>query len=55
MDPLSVTASIVGILGAAGKVAELLRFIISTAKDAPQVVAALACEINEVQAALSSL
>jgi len=55
MDPLSVTASIVGILAAAGKLSELLRSIISTAKDAPQVVAALVCEINEVQAALSSL
>lgn len=55
MDPLSVTASIVGILAAAGELSELLRSIISTAKDAPQVVAALVCEINEVQAALLSL
>ncbi|PVI06946.1 hypothetical protein DM02DRAFT_649288 [Periconia macrospinosa] len=55
MDPLSVTASIVGILAASGKLSELLRSIISTAKDAPQVVTQLGCEINEVRAALSSL
>lgn len=55
MDPLSVTASIVGILAAAGKLTELLHGIISTAKDAPQVVTALLCETRDVQAALSSL
>jgi hypothetical protein len=55
MDPLSVTASIVGILTAAAKIGELLHVTISTAKDAPHVLTALACEVKEVQAALSSL
>jgi hypothetical protein len=55
MDPLSVTAGIVGILAAAGKVGELLHGTISTTKDAPRVLIALACEVKEVQAALSSL
>jgi hypothetical protein len=55
MDPLSVAASIVGILAAAGKVSELLQAVIFTAKDAPQVVNALLCEVKEVQAALWSL
>ncbi|KAL6705198.1 hypothetical protein ACN47E_007158 [Coniothyrium glycines] len=55
MDPLSVTASIVGILAAAGKIAELLHGTISTAKDAPRVVISLACEVQEVRTALSSL
>jgi hypothetical protein len=55
MDPLSVTAGIIGILAAAGKVGELLHGTISTVKDAPRVLVALACEVQEVQAALSSL
>lgn len=55
MDPLSVTASIVGILAAAGKVGELLHGAISTAKDAPRVLISLACEVQEVRAAVFSL
>ncbi|KAF2832706.1 hypothetical protein CC86DRAFT_401453 [Ophiobolus disseminans] len=55
MDPLSVTASIVGILAAAAKIGESLHGTISTAKDAPQVLTALDCEVREFQAALSSL
>lgn len=55
MDPLSVTASIVGILAAAGKISELLHTVISSAKEAPQVVTALVFEIKDVQAAFSSL
>ncbi|KAF2105386.1 hypothetical protein BDV96DRAFT_375446 [Lophiotrema nucula] len=55
MDPLSITASIVGILAAAGKLSELLSSIISTTKDAPQVVSALVHEVKDIQAALSSL
>ena len=55
MDPLSITASIVGILAAAGKLSELLSSIFSTTKDAPKVVNALMHEISDIQAALSSL
>lgn len=55
MDPLSVTASIVGILAAAGKISELLHFVVSTAKEAPGVVTALIVEINDVRAAVQSL
>jgi len=55
MDPLSVTASIVGILAAAAKIGESLHSTISVAKDAPQVLSALDCEVREIQAALSSL
>jgi hypothetical protein len=55
MDPLSITASIVGILAAASKVGELLKATISTAKDAPRVLVALASEVQQVRAALSSL
>ncbi|KAF2125096.1 hypothetical protein P153DRAFT_360706 [Dothidotthia symphoricarpi CBS 119687] len=55
MDPLSVTASIIGILAAAGKLYELLDSIISTTKDAPQVLTALARETHEVEAVVLSL
>ncbi|ORY08220.1 hypothetical protein BCR34DRAFT_570096 [Clohesyomyces aquaticus] len=55
MDPLSVTASIVGILAAAGKIAESLRVVISTAKEAPWVITALLAEVNDVHAVVSSL
>lgn len=55
MDPLSVTASIAGILTAAAKIGELLNVTISTAKNAPQVITALAYEVREVQAVLPSL
>lgn len=55
MDPLSITASIVGILAAAGKIGEILNSTISSAIDAPKVFSALRTENEEVRAALSSL
>jgi hypothetical protein len=55
MDPLSVTASIFGILAVTAKVGGLLHGTISTVKDAPRVLSALACEVQEVQAAFASL
>jgi hypothetical protein len=55
MDPLSVAASIVGILAAAGKISELLHCVVSSAKDAPHVVTALAFEVDDVRTAVSAL
>lgn len=55
MDPLSVTASIVGILAAAGKLSELLHTTICNAREAPKVVTTLGSEINDIRAALLSL
>ncbi|KAF2847552.1 hypothetical protein T440DRAFT_510024 [Plenodomus tracheiphilus IPT5] len=55
MDPLSITASIVGILAAAAKIGEMLHGVISTAKDAPQVLKSLACEVREIRAACLAL
>ncbi|KAF2029560.1 hypothetical protein EK21DRAFT_24193, partial [Setomelanomma holmii] len=55
MDPLSITASIVGILAAAAKIVESLHSTISTAKDGPHVLIAIDTEVREMQAALSSL
>lgn len=55
MDPLSVTASIVGILGAAGKVAEVLGSVVTNIKDAPRVFTTITTEVNSLRIVLSSL
>lgn len=55
MDPLSVSASIVGILAAAAKVAEILGPIVSNVKDAPRVFASVVAEVNDMRTVLSSL
>ena len=55
MDPLSVTASIVGILAAAGKISELLHTVVISAKEAPQIVTALMFEVDDVRSAFASL
>lgn len=55
MDPLSVAASIAGILGLAIKIGDVLQGVVFTARDAPRVLTSLVCEVQEVRAALSSL
>jgi hypothetical protein len=55
MDPLSVAASIVGILAAAGKISELLHTVVISAKEAPQIVTALMFEVDDVRSAFASL
>lgn len=55
MDPLSVAASIVGILAAASKIYELLHTVVSSAKEAPHVVTALMVEVDHVRLAFESL
>jgi hypothetical protein len=55
MDPLSITASIVGILAATAKVSESLHSTISTVKDAPHVLGVLSREAEEFRIALSML
>ncbi|ORY05929.1 P-loop containing nucleoside triphosphate hydrolase protein [Clohesyomyces aquaticus] len=54
-DPLSVAASIIGILAAAGKVAETLGPIVSTMKDADKCAAAVYAEVNTSRIILSAL
>jgi hypothetical protein len=55
MDPLSITASIVGILAATAKVSESLHSTISTVKDAPLVLGVLNREVREFRVTLSML
>lgn len=55
MDPLSVTASLVGILAAAGKVVEILGPVITTLKDTAKSAAAIHAEVNSSRIILSAL
>lgn len=53
MDPLSVTASVVGLLGAAAKVYGLLEFV-SSAKNAPTTLREAQLEVKHVEIILQS-
>ncbi|KAF2095208.1 hypothetical protein NA57DRAFT_79696 [Rhizodiscina lignyota] len=55
MDPLSVTASVVGLLGAGTKLSSLLFSIISKVHDAPGLARTALQEIIDITAALSHL
>lgn len=54
-DPLSVAASIVGILAASGKLYELIHTFVTTTKDAPQSLVTLDVETRQMRAVLSRL
>jgi hypothetical protein len=55
MDPLSVAASIIGILAAAVKVAEILGPLVSTLKDTAKCAARIYAEVNSTRIILSAL
>ncbi|KAG4436220.1 hypothetical protein IFR05_008316 [Cadophora sp. M221] len=55
MDPLSVLASVVGILAAASKVASTLSGIKSSLVDAPQTIDHALSQVNGVRIALSAI
>ena len=55
MDPLSIMASVVGLLSAAGKVASVLSGAISAVKDAPSFVRSTLSEVESIRAALIAL
>lgn len=55
MDPLSVTASVVGLLAAAGQVASVLSKIKSTVSDAPSSIAQTLIHVNELQVCFSAV
>jgi len=54
MDPLSITASIVGLLAAAGKIYTLLEAI-STIKDSPTTITDAQNEVKHTEIALRSM
>ncbi|KAF2727654.1 hypothetical protein EJ04DRAFT_132590 [Polyplosphaeria fusca] len=55
MDPLSVSASILGILTAAGKVVELVQPYVAVALHTPQVAVSILSEVNRMRIVLFSL
>ncbi|KAF2178273.1 hypothetical protein K469DRAFT_695583 [Zopfia rhizophila CBS 207.26] len=55
MDHLSVAGSIVGILTAVGRVAEIVEPFVSTTKDAPKIAVSVHNEVNRVRMVLSPL
>jgi hypothetical protein len=55
MDPLSVMASVVGLLTAASNVSSILTAIKSGTKEAPQLVNHVLSEVKEVEISLSAI
>ena len=55
MDPLSVSASVVGILGAAANVTKILTKLILSAKAAPKSAQNVLMEVTDITACLTQL
>lgn len=52
MDPISVSASILGLLGAAAKVSEILTSLIHGVKDAPKLARCVVAEVEDLKLCL---
>ena len=55
MDPLSITASVAGLITAIALVTNKIRSIIVVVKDAPREIHALLTELSELQIAVAAL
>ena len=55
MDPLSISASIVGLLTASAQVSALLTSLVASAKDAPSSAQAVLMEVNDIGLCLKQL
>ena len=55
MDPLSDAASVAGLLEAAATVTTILKTIIGTVKDAPQLAKNVLVEVSDITACLGQL
>ncbi|KAF4634125.1 hypothetical protein G7Y89_g3974 [Cudoniella acicularis] len=55
MDPLSVMASVVGLLAAAGQVASILSNVRSSIKEAPRSIDRILPQVNELQSCFSAI
>lgn len=55
MDPLSVSASIAGLLSAAGTIAKVLGPYIAAAQDTPKIAAHVSAEVHDATMILSAL
>ena len=55
MDPISAAASVIGLLGAAAKVSEVLLKFIGNVKEAPKLAQNVLMEVSDVGACLNQL
>ena len=55
MDPISAAASVVGLLGAAAKVSEVLYKFIRNVKEAPTLARNVLIEVSDISACLNQL
>ena len=55
MDPLSVSASVIGVLTAAAKVSSILSSFIQNTRETPKLALAVLNEVNALRAALDHL
>ena len=55
MDPISAAASIVGLVGAAAKISEILFKFATSVKGAPKLVSSVLQEVSDTSACLSQL
>lgn len=55
MDPISVSASILGLLGAAAKVSEVLTNFVGSVKDAPRLAQRVVTEVEDLTVCLQRL
>ena len=54
-DPLSVTASVVGLLAVAGKMSNMLYSLVGKAKEAPSLANSVLMEMSDITAAVGQL
>ena len=55
MDPLSILASVVGLVNAAGKISSILAITLSNVHESPQLMQDVLSEVNDVKIFLSAL
>ena len=55
MEPISAVASIIGIIGAAAKISEILFKIVTSVKGAPKLASSVLQEVSDTSACLSQL
>ena len=55
MDPISAAASIVGLVGAAAKISEILFKFVTSVEDAPRLASNVLHEVSDTSACLSKL
>lgn len=55
MDPISVAASFVGLLGAAAKISSILNSVVRSARTAPKLARNTLIEVNDITVCLNQL